>query len=330
MGYIISFLVILCFCQVHASLDCSSYANDSEVLQALPFHVPINPADRDIHRTYAIAYDNGTVFYVGIASQQLIPSTIFCLQAVRELSVRDSSFCDNESAVCQLSSEIDRWSSSFDTLSIFSTRITHLPASIGKLHQLKILELWNTGLVTLPNSFSSLTSLFSLTITFSQLKVLPKGIGMLSSLVNIYLDNNNDLRSVQSLNGLPNLYRLSTINCSITSIPMNLPKIFYLVMTNNKLTNLNGIRTLGSQMDDTKIFFFDINQIRAVPSEINQVYKMVTLNLAKNQLTNLPSTIFGYEPLGYLNIQHNSFSSTILKNIVDKFKITNPRMALLY
>ena len=73
-----------------------------------------------------------------------------------------------------------------------------------------------------------------------------------------------------------------------------------------------------------------MNQIRSLPSQINSAYKLSNLKITNNKLTNLPSTIFGYEPLGYFDIRNNLFSSTRLESIVTKFKNTNPSMLLLY
>ena len=333
-------LIVLAYCiQAHAqnwknsspdaTIDCSQYANDSDVLDALPFTVPIDPSDRDIHKTYAVSYSNGTIFVLSITYQKFIPPIIFCLQSLRYLFVRNSSFCKNDDDDCQLPSDVERLVS-LESMSIFTTKITHIPASFAKLERLTILELMCTDLVTLPDAFGDLQSLSSLTITYSQMTSLPMAIGMISSLRNIYLDNNAALRSIQSLNGLPNLMRLSAINCSITRIPLNLPNVFYLYMTNNKLTNLNGIQTLGWATNETKSFAFNINQIQTLSTQIESVYKPAALRINGNQLKNLPSAIYGVQTLVYLDIRGNLFTATILKEIVAKFKISNPSLMLLY
>jgi len=327
--------IFCCFLQVRvsiaSSLDCSKYANDTEVLRSLPFYVAIDPSDRADYKTFATTYPNKTmILSLNIYNQSLVPPTIFCLQALAEIYIMDSTICDEQSSVCQLSSEIERWSESLSSLNILRTRVTHLPTSIGKLQRLNTVKLWNNDLATLPNTFSSLKLLSSLSIIFNQLKSLPKGFGMLNSLSTIELNNNVNLRSIQSLNGLPNLITISAINCSITSIPINLPKLYFMEMTNNKISNLNGIQTIGSQQDLTKYFLFSLNQIRAVPSEIASVNNLYIFHLDNNQLTNLPSTIFGYKALAVLYIQNNSFTSNVLRQIVNKFKTTNPNMRLVF
>lgn len=317
------------FISESSTLDCSQYANDSEVLRDLPFNVPINPSDRDIHKTYAVSYSNGSIFVLSIANQTFIPPIIFCLQSLRYLFVRDSHFCQDANDDCQLSSDVERLES-LESMSIIGTKVNFIPASFGKLGRLTILELMVTGLVTLPDGFGDLESLSSLTITYSRMTSLPMAIGMIRSLTNVYLDDNAALHSLQSLNGLPNLMRLSAINCSITRIPLNLPNIFYLYMSNNQLTNLNGIQTLGSETNNTKSFAFDMNQIQSLSGQIGSVYKLATLRINDNKLKNLPAEIYGVKTLIYLDIRKNLFTATRLEEIVAKFKITNPSLMLLY
>jgi Leucine-rich repeat (LRR) protein len=315
-----------------SSLNCSQYANDMEVLRTLSFLVPINPNSIDNDKTYALGYNNDTILVLNIANENFIPSTIFCLSSLRYLFVRDSNFCENQSSssICQLSLEIERWSTSLEIMSFISTKITHLPSSFGKLKQLTQLELRNTNLMALPNSFTSLRSLSSLMITSSQLKSSPKTMGLLTSLSNIGLDNNINLRSIDSLTSLPNLVRLTAVNCSIKHIPIHLPNVSYIDMSNNKLINLNGIETIGSRTTKSKSFCFETNQIRSLPSQISSVHKLSALKIANNQLINLPSTLFDYPSLAYFDIQNNSFTSIRLGSIVTKLQNTNPSMVLLY
>ncbi|CAM4774537.1 unnamed protein product [Rotaria magnacalcarata] len=133
-----------------------------------------------------------------------------------------------------------------DRLPISDAEVTHLPSQFGKLEYLVSLELSNTDLVSLPNTMANLWSLSMLYLSNSKLTTLPVAIGKIKSLTCINLDNSTNICSIQSINGLPNLHMLSTLNCGITNILLNLPNICYLDMSNNRLTNLVGIKTLGS------------------------------------------------------------------------------------
>lgn len=257
----------------------------------------------------------------------------FCLKFLRTFSVRNTNFCKNDSntiSECQISSEIDRLAGSLVELSIYDTPITHLPTSFGNLKSLSVLRLINTSLVTLPNSFSDLQSLNVLQISGSKLISVPPVIGITKSLTEIDLNGNANLRSVQSLNGLPNLFRMSTTYSPITRIPLNLPNMCLLYMPNNKLTNLNGIQTLSSAANCNKSFTFDMNQIRTIPAQITSVNQFAALQIIGNQLINLPTEIYDIKTLAYLDIRSNRFSTTRLKEIIGKFNTTNPSLKLLY
>ncbi|CAF2099479.1 unnamed protein product [Rotaria magnacalcarata] len=171
-------------------------------------------------RTDHSGYDNQTVYKLNIFNDTAVLSAVFCLQSLKHFYL--------------------------DRLPISDAEVTHLPSQFGKLEYLVSLELSNTDLVSLPNTMANLWSLSMLYLSNSKLTTLPVAIGKIKSLTCINLDNSTNICSIQSINGLPNLHMLSTLNCGITNILLNLPNICYLDMSNNRLTNLVGIKTLGS------------------------------------------------------------------------------------
>lgn len=88
----------------------------------------------------------------------------------------------------------------------------------------------------------------------NKLSELPTTIANIQSLYRIILNNNLRLRSIQLPNGSPNHSRLDIINCSIERIPHNLSHLSDLKLSNNNLTDLIGIGTLGNKTDGSKIF----------------------------------------------------------------------------
>ena len=119
---------------------------------------------------------------------------------------------------------------------------------------------------------------------------------------------------------------LSTLNCQTTRVPLNLRKY----MSNNKLTNLKDIETLGSIENCSKSFAFDTNQIQTIPSQIRSINQFASLRINKNKLINLPSEIYYIKTLVYLDSRKNLFSPIKLESIVAKFNITNPSLILFY
>ncbi|CAF5192178.1 unnamed protein product, partial [Rotaria magnacalcarata] len=133
---------------------------------------------------------------------------------------------------------------------------------------------------------ANLWSLSMLYLSNSKLTTLPVAIGKIKSLTCINLDNSTNICSIQSINGLPNLHMLSTLNCGITNILLNLPNICYLDMSNNRLTNLVGIKTLA---------------------QIQQIKEFASLRINNNTLADLPSVIYNITALVYLDIRNNLF-----------------------
>jgi Leucine-rich repeat (LRR) protein len=243
------------------------------------------------------------IYYLNIANQRFVPVTVFCLKSLRDLCVRSTSFfeleVDNDS-VRRLSSEIQRLAPSLVTLNIYDTTITHLPEQIGKLTRLYQLQLSNTGLVALPDSIGNLSSLSHLYLSGNKLTSLPTTIANIQVLYSVLLDDNLKLRSLQSLNGLPNLISSYARNSLIERLPLNLPNLYYLYMSNNNLTDLIGTGTLGNKTTLSKHFYFNMNRIQFVPPQIRFVRNLYYLNLDNNELATLRTDIFNLTTLRYL------------------------------
>jgi leucine-rich repeat protein SHOC2 len=276
---------------------------------------------------------NENVYYLNIANQRFVPTTVFCLKSLQILFVRSTSFYQfgiDDDFVCQLPAEIELLAPSLLYLGVYDSTVTHLPEQIGRLTRLYSLDLFSTGLVVLPDSFGNLSSLQLLGLSNNKLTSLPTTIINIRTLYQIILTNNVRLRSVQSLNGLSNLQILNTDRCPIERIPLNLPGLYVLQMNNNNLTDLVGIRTLGNNTIVSKQFYFKMNHIRLLPPQIGYVRNLYRLDLDQNELASLPLDIFNVTTLRYLDIRNNLFSGTELRTIAAKFNATNPSLSLHY
>ncbi|UJR11586.1 hypothetical protein I4U23_015766 [Adineta vaga] len=299
------------------TLDCSSYANDQEVLATFPFAVPYLTWQDQSSNTFARLGSDNHVEYLQIANEKFVPSTVFCLNKLQTFLIRNTSF----SQLTSDNNSIQRLSSSLYNLGIFDTPISHLPKEIGNLTRLMTLTLSNTGLVELPDTIEHLQWLLELHLSYQKISSLPSTLSKIRSLITVELLYNPNLRSVQSLNDLPNLSSLLVSHCSIDQLPRNLPQLYELYMSYNNLTNLNGIETLGKGNSYAKSFYFNNNHIKSIPSEISQVNNLFTLNVANNELTNIPKELFNSKTLRNLDVSHNLFPSTILHDIDVKFKV---------
>jgi len=318
---------IQCILQKSLSVNCSEYTNDEKIRKSFPFYVEHNPKLPSLSQTYASMNSNKKIYHLNIVNEKFFPPIIFCLTYLETLYVKSSSFVIFDH---QLPSEIQYLAHSLNFLEIYDTKIIHLSNEIGKLTKLIRLTLSNTSLMSLPDEIGDLSSLNFLLLPDNKLIFLPKTIKNLGSLKKLILTNNPLLRSIEPINSLPFLQILRLDYCSIKHIPLNLSQLMYLSMSYNDLRILTGIKTLGYGTKHKKNFYFDNNSIQSIPSEIQHVRNLSSLNLNHNQLNNLPLSMFNIKTLANLYIKNHKFSDDDLKQIVQIFKCTNPKLNLVY
>ncbi|CAF1388107.1 unnamed protein product [Adineta steineri] len=315
------------FLQEYSSPDCTKYANDDEVYKSFPFELDFHSSKRAASETYAVKNAHGNIVVLNINKQEYVPPAVFCLTELRELYVHKTKFRTFDLG---LPIAIERLASTLKYLTISDTPIRYLPEQFGRLIHLKELKLLNTGLTNLPNSIGKLSSLTYLDLRDNKLVSLPLTIINTLSLQTLVLDNNPDLRSIQALNGHSSLKFLQADNCQIERIPLNLPQLINLYMSNNSLTHLSNIHTLGNKTNKKKLFFFDNNSIRYLSPHIRQVNNLNFLNLNYNKLYILPMDIYEISTLQTLYIQNNDFSDKDLQEMVARFHRTHPKLRLCY
>ncbi len=304
--------------------NCSMVENDEAAVTSDEFTVLLNPKNKS-SKSYGMTDNNRHVTHLKIIDENFISPIIFALKYLEVLEIQN-----NSRAYCNLPPEIECLASSLYDLTIRNTKITYLPNEIGKLTNLKILILSNTGLMYLPDSIGDLSSLVLLYLPNNRLKSLPATIKNLRSLKKIILTNNPYLHSIEPLNYLPILESLNAKHCSIKILPRNLSQLIDLNMSNNNLTDLTNIETLGYGNNNKKSFKFDKNSIQSIPFEIKNVTNLSLLNLNHNRLKRLPISMFNMKKLDKLYIANNNFSDDYLEQSIKIFKSTNPKLTITY
>jgi Leucine-rich repeat (LRR) protein len=270
--------------------------NDEDAVTLDEFTIPLNPISTD-SISYGWTDDNGHIHHLKIIDKKFISPMIFRLKYLKRLDIRNTCFfsCD----LLQVPPDIQCLASSLIDLSIYNTKITHLPNEIGKLERLQILKVSNTDLISLPDTIKNLRSLQIIILT-----------------------DNPYLYSIEPLNGLPFLSILDTSRCSVEFLPKNLPQLTDLYMSNNKLKKLIGLETLGNGTKAEKDFRFDMNSIDFVSPTIRDVKNLVRLRLNDNRLKSLPLDIFEIPTLQRLSYHNNSLNENQLKKLSMKFNNT--------
>ena len=146
--------------------------------------------------------------------------------------------------------------------------LSYLPESLGKLNNLKRLDLRGNQLRTLPDSIGKLSNLENLNLYENQLRTLPDSIGKLNSLDFLELGSNKLRTLPDSLGNLSNLITLDLDNNQLSTLP-------------DSLGNLSSLKNL----------FLRRNQLRILPDSLGKLNNLQRLEYGGNPLRTIPQSI---------------------------------------
>ncbi|CAF1327743.1 unnamed protein product [Adineta steineri] len=307
--------------------NCSKFQTDDDILGSFPFKVELNPIIEHFIITYGLLDVNGNLYYLNVFNETYFPSSGFCFKHLQKLDVRKTSFQNVNDTI---PAEIQYLASTLTEIGIYDTIIIRLPYEMSKLGKLETIQFSNTSLKILPDFIGNFLSLKFLSVPNNMLTLLPTTIVNNSKLRHIVLNNNPYLHSIQSLNDHPSIKYIEAKNCSIENLPVNLPQLTDLYMSNNNLENLRNINTLGYATNARKFFYFGQNRIKFITPQIQYVNNLYSLDLNGNQLNNMPSAILSMNTLRYLDIQNNPLGSIKLNGIIFRIKTANPFVKIFY
>lgn len=146
--------------------------------------------------------------------------------------------------------------------------LTSLPASIGKLINLKELNLGANNSTSLPKWIGKLKKLHKLKLGGNKFTSIPASIGNLTKLEELHLDGNELKQLPKSIGNLINLKRFALKYNELTKLPESFGKL-------------------------TKLEILDLryNKLTSLPEWIGNLTKLEELYLEENQLTSLPESI---------------------------------------
>jgi len=162
-----------------------------------------------------------------------------------------------------------------------------LPAEIGELTRLEVLQVSCNALRTLPPEIGQLSNLRTIFASSNQLVTLPCEIGQLSNLESLYLGGNR-LNGPDSFppefSHLANLRLLSLDNNYLVNFPsqfLQLPAIEQLLLGSNQLESIPA--EIG-RLSKLQVLWLNGNNLRLVPRELANLSDTVGLKLEGNPL----------------------------------------------
>jgi len=161
-----------------------------------------------------------------------------------------------------------------------------VPAEIGQLTSLTVLDLSANQLSGMPEEIGQLTSLRELYLKGNQLSSMPAVIGQLTLLERLNLEDNQLTSLLAEIGQLASLRELNLRGNQLTSVPAEI----------GQLTSLRELSLLG-------------NELTSLPAEIWQLRSMETLYLLDNKLTSLPAEIGQLTSLRELHLRENQLTS---------------------
>ncbi|KAG6468163.1 hypothetical protein ZIOFF_072734 [Zingiber officinale] len=216
--------------------------------------------------------DSGGFLPNDILTMALIES----VQGIRALELT----CHGDSSIAVTIQE-----KSLDKLNASSLR--ELPSDIGKLVNLRYLELSEANIEMLPESICLLRNLQSLIVDYCRnLKKLPHNIGNLFSLCHLGLCGTSIKMLPESVDRLSKLPTLKLDHCKIL---MELPSSI------GKLVNLQHVTVC-------------MTKITKLPESICSLSNLLTLDLAYSNLSELPNDIGNLSNLNYLALSYTNIS----------------------
>lgn len=164
--------------------------------------------------------------------------------------------------------------------------LTEIPQEIGRLENLKELNLYGNNLIELTPKIGELKNLKELSLSRNHLTLLPPEIGELKKLTKLYLFHNQLIKLPPEIGKLKNLTKIDLTGNQLTLLPSEI----------GELENLEDLDVSH-------------NQLTQIPPEISKLRNLVRLSLCYNKLAEIPPEIGELTKLKQLDVFGNPLIS---------------------
>ncbi|WP_371802824.1 leucine-rich repeat domain-containing protein [Candidatus Lokiarchaeum ossiferum] len=216
-------------------------------------------------------------------------------------------------------------------LGLYKKNIEELPHSIGKLKQLRILDLGYNKLKKLPLELRNLVGITRLNLMFNLFTEIPLMIRKMVTLRELEFQGNKLTELPPWINKLTFMSGMDFGHNNLEHLHENIgkhPKLNYLDLWNNKLTELPDSIC---QLKELKLLGLSRNQLVSLPESIGSLSNLTSLGLDSNQIDAFPESICKLTHLEKLDISYNPLTSNSdkvkkwLNNLIvgEKCQLTN-------
>ncbi|MEO1393910.1 MAG: COR domain-containing protein [Cyanobacteria bacterium J06634_5] len=195
------------------------------------------------------------------------------------------------------------------SLDLSRTQLNSLPAEVGQLINLRLLNLSSNQLSSLPAEIGQLINLKSLTTRYTRLSSLPVEIGQLTNLKLLSLSSTQLSSLPAEIGQLTNLQSLD-LNCTqLSNLPAEIGQLTNLQSLDLGCTQLSNLPAEIGRLTNLRSLSLSSTQLSSLPAEIGQLNNLQSLDLNGTQLSSLPAEIGQLGNLQSLNLNSTPLSS---------------------
>lgn len=206
-------------------------------------------------------------------------------------------------------------------LNVSSNRMTSLPQNIGSCTKLAYLDASTNIITFLPQSFSNLSNLQFCNLEDNEILCGPERFSGCIALAKLVMKKNGMKHLYPDIGFCTKLEDLDLSNNMIESLPAEIGLLNSLVritLNYNRMTTIPP--EFGSCVSLQSIEMMHNSITGTLPDTIGLLSFLTSLNIANNNINNIPRSIIGQVQLKYLLAENNSLSTlpdtlTTLKNL---------------